>query len=88
MEPQDNIRTAAVLANITEIAAGIVRKLDGNAVSSKAGGPRNIEQDVAVAINRKVNKVNVVSPVTDLASKPYATVTEDANPATPEGENQ
>lgn len=49
--------TAACAATIVEIVSGIIRNLDGNSISSNQDGPRDVEQDVAVALNRRFAKV-------------------------------
>ncbi len=51
MEITKQVATATALTNAVEIASGILRRLDGNDISSCQDGPRDIEQDVAVVLN-------------------------------------
>ncbi len=58
MEEHKSIaQTAACAATIVEVVSGIVRALDGNSISSNQDGPRDIEADVAVALNRRFSVV-------------------------------
>ncbi|QXO10910.1 hypothetical protein pEaSNUABM54_00084 [Erwinia phage pEa_SNUABM_54] len=55
MEINKQIATATAIANAVEVASGILRRLDGNDISSSQDGPRDIEQDVAVVLNKRYN---------------------------------
>jgi hypothetical protein len=53
MEITQQVATATALSNAVEVASGILRRLDGNDISSCQDGPRDIEQDVAVVLNSR-----------------------------------
>lgn len=55
MEVTKQITTAVTVINAVEIASGILRRLDGNDISSSQDGPRDIEQDVAIVLNKNYN---------------------------------
>lgn len=73
MDLNQQVQTATVLSNAVEIASGILRRIDGNDISSSQDGPRDIEADVAIELNACLSrgvhsKVNIaVQEATDAA---------------------
>lgn len=55
MELNKQVETASVVSNAVEIASGILRRIDGNDISSSQDGPRDIEADVAIVINARLS---------------------------------
>lgn len=55
MDLNQQVETANVLSNAVEIASGILRRIDGNDISSSQDGPRDIEADVAIELNSRLN---------------------------------
>lgn len=56
MDLNQQVQTATVLSNAVEIASGILRRIDGNDISSSQDGPRDIEADVAIELNSRLNR--------------------------------
>lgn len=56
MDLNQQVQTATVLSNAVEIASGILRRIDGNDISSSQDGPRDIEADVAIELNARLNR--------------------------------
>jgi len=56
MDLKKQVETATVLSNAVEVASGILRRIDGNDVSSSQDGPRDIESDVAIQLNACLNR--------------------------------
>lgn len=56
MDLNKQVETATVLSNAVEVASGILRRIDGNDISSSQDGPRDIEADVAIQLNAILNR--------------------------------
>jgi len=64
MDLNKQVETATVLSNAVEVASGILRRIDGNDISSSQDGPRDIEADVAIQLNACLNRgVNAMANV-------------------------
>lgn len=55
MDLKQQVQTATVLSNAVEVASGILRRIDGNDISSSQDGPRDIEADVAIELNSRLS---------------------------------
>lgn len=64
MDLNKQVETATVLSNAVEVASGILRRIDGNDISSSQDGPRDIEADVAIQLNAQLSRgVNAMANV-------------------------
>ena len=64
---------AAIALSAAEVVSGIMRNLDGNEISSTEDGIRNIEADVAVAINKRLSMLGNL----DISEAPATLIIEE-----------